>query len=119
MGTILNDDGPVLGINDVTLMEGNVGVKNFTFTVKLSPASTGAVTVRYTTANGSAIAGNDYTARSGTLTFAAGQTSKTIAVPVSGDLTVEPNEAFKVNLSSPSGATIFDGQGVGTILNND
>jgi hypothetical protein len=119
VGTILNDDGPVLRINDVSKAEGNSGTTPFTFTVTLSPASTVPVTVKYATANGTALAGSDYTAASGTLTFAPGQTSQTVTVNVMGNTTVEPNETFAVNLSAASGATLFDGQGVGTILNDD
>ena len=77
------------------------------------------MTVNYATANGTALAGSDYTAASGTLTFAPGQTSKTVTVNVTGDTVVEPNETFVVNLSAPTGATLFDGQGLGTILNDD
>ena len=119
IGIILNDEGPVLRINDVSKAEGNSGVTALTFTVTLPPASRGPVTVNYATANGSALAGSDYTATSGTLTFIAGQTSKTVTVNVIGNTMVEPNETFVVNLSSAVGATILDGQGVGTILNDD
>ena len=120
MGTILNDEGPVLRINDVSKAEGNSGTTAFTFTVSLSPASAGTVTVKYATANGTATAGSDYTAVSPTLlTFAPGQTSQTVTVNVTGDTVQEANETFFVNLSSPSGATLFDGQGLGTILNDD
>lgn len=65
--------------------------------------------------NGSATAGSDYQAASGTLTIPAGQTSGTITVLVNGDRLGEPNETFVVNLSAPTNATIADGQGVGTI----
>ena len=119
VGVILNDEGPVLRINDVTLSEGNAGTKNFVFTVTLLPASTGVVTVKYATANGTALAGSDYTATSGTLTFSAGQTSKPVTVSVLGNTVVEANETFVVNLSGAVGATLFDGQGVGMILNDD
>lgn len=119
VGTILNDDGPVLRINDVSKAEGNTGTTAFTFTVSRSPASTSTVTVNYATANSTALAGSDYTAKSGTLTFAANETGKTITVPVLGDTTKETNETFAINLLTASGATIFDGQGVGTITNDD
>lgn len=124
VGTIIdNDDStPVLSqlsINDVSVTEGDSGSKNATFTVSLSAASTESITVDYGTGNGTATAGSDYTAESGTLTFAAGETSKTISVAVTGDTTVESDETFNVNLSNASNATIGDGQGVGTILNND
>ena len=121
-GTITNDDTaalPTLSINDVTVAEGNSGTTTASFTVTLSAASTSTVTASYATANGTATAGSDYVAQTGTLSFTAGQTSKTISVTVNGDTTVEPNETFIVNLSSPSGATLADAQGQGTITNDD
>lgn len=110
---------PTLSINDVSITEGDSGSKNATFTVNLSAASTESISVDYGTGNDTATAGSDYTAESGTLTFAAGETSKTISVAVTGDTTVESDETFNVNLSNASNATIGDSQGVGTILNND
>jgi sugar lactone lactonase YvrE len=90
------------------------------FTVSLSSPSAVPVTVSYTTANGdgagAATAGSDYTAASGTLTFAPGETTKTILVQTLPDEEFDPEETFTVNLSNPStGATIADGLGVGTI----
>jgi hypothetical protein len=122
MGTILNDDGATSGlsINNMSKAEGSRGTSlPFIFTVTLSPARSSPVTVNYATANGTATAPSDYTAKNGTLTFAPGETSKPVSVSVNGDRVVEPNETFTVNLSSPSGATLSDGQGVGTILNDD
>jgi hypothetical protein len=110
---------PSLSIGDATVNEGQAGSTSATFTVALSAASSQAVTVSYATSNGTATAGSDYAAASGVLTFAAGQTSRTIAVPVSGDTAAEPDETFFVNLSAPAGATIADGQGQGTIANDD
>jgi hypothetical protein len=110
---------PTLSINDATVNEGNSGTTNAAFTVSLSAASTQAITVSYGTANGTATAGSDYTAVTGQLTFNAGETSKTIGIPISGDPTVEPNETFFLNLSNPTNATISDGQGLGTIRNDD
>ncbi|HEV7609807.1 MAG TPA: Calx-beta domain-containing protein [Steroidobacteraceae bacterium] len=110
---------PTLGIDDVSVNEGNAGIATATFTVSLSAASASAVTVNYTTADATATAGSDYAAANGTLTFAAGQTTKTVAVSVNGDATVEPNETFVVNLSAAAGATIADAQGQGTIVNDD
>jgi chitinase len=81
--------------------------------------STQPVTVAYATGNGTATAGSDYQAASGTLTFAPGETTKTITVLVYGDRLGEPNETFVVNLSGPTNATIADGQGVGTILDDE
>jgi hypothetical protein len=111
--------GPGVTISDVSVVEGDKGSKNADFTVSLSASSTGTVTVNYATADGTAIAGSDYTAASGTLTFDPGQTSKTITVKVTGDRIDEPDETFTVNLNGASGATITDGTGVGTIIDND
>ncbi|SEP49729.1 Aryl-phospho-beta-D-glucosidase BglC, GH1 family [Rhodospirillales bacterium URHD0017] len=110
---------PTISIDDASITEGDSGSSQLTFTVKLSQAASGPVTVNYSTANGTATAGSDYTARTGTITFAAGETTKTITIPVTGDTTVEANETFTVNLASPSGATIADGAATGTIVNND
>ena len=124
-GTILNDDSalPALSIGDVTLAEGDSGTKTFNFTVSMSGSNTLGASVSYATANGStnpATAGSDYVATSGTLTWAAGDTSsQTISVTVNGDTTVEPDETFYVNLSSPTNATLSKSQGVGTIQNDD
>ncbi len=110
---------PALAITDVTVTEGNVGTASAVFTVSLSAASSQPVTINFTTANGTAIAGSDYQAASGTLTFAPGQLSQTSTVLVLGDRLPEPNETFVVNLSGATNATITDGQGVGTILDNE
>jgi Calx-beta domain len=77
------------------------------------------VTVQYATADGTATAGSDYQSISNTLTFGPGEISKSVTIAISGDTAVEPNEIFFVNLSGASGATISDGQGVGTIVNDD
>src|SRR5262249_31381902 len=71
------------------------------------------------TANITATAGSDYTARSGTVVIPAGRTSATITVAATGDRLGEANETFAVNLSSPTNATIAHGQGVGTIVDNE
>ena len=110
---------PSLRINDVSVSEGNTGSVNAIFTVTLSTASSRPVTVHYATADGTASAGNDFTAASGDVTFAPGQTSKTISVAVRGDRLAEPTETFVVNLSAATNATIADGQGIGTILDNE
>jgi len=110
---------PSLSVSDATVTEGNAGTVNAVFTVTLSAASAQTVTVSYATANGSASAGSDYAAASGTLTFAPGTTSQTVTVAVTGDTLPEANETFLVNLGSPTNATIAKGQGQGTILNDD
>jgi chitinase len=120
--TITNDDTPALpalSIADASITEGNSGTKLMTLTVTLSAPASGPVTVGYATANGTATAGSDYTAKSGTLSFAAGETSKTIQVAITGDATSEANESFKVNLTNPAGAMIADGEAIATITNDD
>ncbi|KAF0103975.1 MAG: endoglucanase [Rhodospirillaceae bacterium] len=110
---------PSLSIADVSVQEGNAGTRLMTFTVTLSAAAAGPVTVAYSTADGTATSGSDYVAASGTLTFAAGETSKTIQVTVNGDTAVEGNEAFTVRLANAAGATIIDGSATGTLTNDD
>ena len=111
---------PTLRVNDVSIAEGDSGSTNLLFTVTLSAANAAKViTARYATANGSATAGSDYTAKSGTVSFPKGSTTQTVSVPVIGDTAVETDETFNLNLSSPANATIADGSGVGTILNDD
>ncbi len=118
-GQILNDDPlPTISIGDVSQAEGDSGQSNFVFQVTLSALSGQQVTVAYSTADGTATVGNsDYVATSGTLTFAPGVGTQTVTVKVVGDLFVEPNETFQVNLASPTNATLADGQGIGTIQN--
>jgi len=117
-GTITNDDSTQLSITDVTDSE---SVGTFKFIVSLSKASATSVSVRVATANGTAKSGRtgDYTAVSGTLTFAPGELSKTVSVTVRNDTTIEPTETFFVSLSSASGATIADAQAIGSILDDD
>jgi hypothetical protein len=123
-----------LSINDVTVTEGNAGTVNAVFTVTLAGAQGSClpVTVNYANADGTATAGSDYVATSGQLTFAPGETTKTITVQVLGDLMTEPNETFTVNLSNAVNATLAaavrpgglraalaGGQGIGTIVDDD
>ena len=110
---------PRIAIGDVTITEGNTGERVATFTVNLSTSSAQAVAVDYATANGTAIAGSDYVSRSGMLTFAPGETTKTITILIIGDRMGESNETFLVNLSGVTNATLADGQGVGTILDDE
>ena len=120
-GTILNDDLPNLTINDVTANEGNAGTTNFTFTVSLSaPAGPGGVTFDIATANGTATAGVDYVAQSLTgQTIPAGSSAYTFTLLVNGDTLNEPSETFFVNVTNVVNAVVVDGQGVGTIVNDD
>ena len=117
--TIVAAAPPTLSIGDASVVEGNSGTTNATFTVSLSKASSETVTVNWATANDTAGAGSDYTGGSGTLSFSSGQMSKTITVQVSGDTAAEGAETFKVNLSGASNATVSDAQAIGTISNDD
>ncbi len=107
--------GPSFSINDAQGTEGDTLV----FTVTKTGATTSTYSVSYATAHGTAN-GVDYTATSGTLTFAPADVTKTISVVTKTDLKAEVTEVFYVNLSNPTnGATITDGQGVGSIFNDD
>ena len=114
----MNDDATI-SVADASVTEGNNGTSTLAFTVTLSAAASGPVTVAYATSNGTAKAGQDYVARTGTLTFAAGETSKVVHVQVTGDTAVEANETVRLTLSSPTGAAIKDGSAIGTIVNDD
>ena len=110
--------GPALvSVADAEAREGpGSGVE---FAVTLNRAASGTVTVDYATADGTAVAGEDYTATSGTLTFAAGERAKTVSVPILDDGHDEGKETFLLRLSNASGAVIADGEAVGTIINAD
>jgi hypothetical protein len=108
-----------LSVSDTWVYEQHDGTFLAAFTVTLSEPAGETVTVAYATADGTAKAKSDYLATSGTLTFAPGETTKTITVAVKGDMRVEDDEYFTVNLSSAVGATIEDGRGIGSILNDD
>ncbi len=112
-------NAPQLQIRGVTISEGNTGTVAAQFTVTLSAASTQTVTVAYATADGTATAGSDYQAASGTLTFAPGETSKTVTVLVNGDRLAEQNETFLVTLSAATNANTLGGRAVGTILDDE
>jgi hypothetical protein len=120
-GTILNDDLPNLSINDVTLAEGNAGTTNFTFTASLTaPAGPGGVTFDIATANGTATAGTDYVANTlAAQTIPAGTSTYTFTVQATGDALNEANETFFVNVTNVVNAVVVDGQGIGTITNDD
>jgi uncharacterized protein len=119
-GTITNDDSPpIASIADAAVAEGDDGVTYLVFTVTLDHASNGTVTFDYDTTAGSAIEGSDYLGSSGQVTFAPGETSETISIPLIGDDAPENNETFTVTLSNPSGGTIGDGTATGTITNDD
>jgi chitinase len=114
--TIIDDDGkPNLSINDVSVTEGGTA----TFTVSLSKATSVPVTFTYATVDGTAKAGEDYTSTSNNRTIPAGSTSTTITVTTLGDNANESTETFRVLLSYVGGATVLDGDGLGTITDDD
>jgi hypothetical protein len=111
---------PQISINDVTVTEGDDGTQTFVFTVSLSNAYDEDVSVNYATADGTATAGSDYSAASGTLTWTAGDSkSQYIVVHMNGDTALESDETFFVNLTDPTFATLSNSQSVGTIQNDD
>lgn len=121
--TIDDDDAPLpnFTIDDVTITEGNSGTVDAVFTITLSAAAEEAITVDWTTQDNAAVAPDDFTAGNGTLTFAAGETTKTVTVSVNGDAEDESNvETYFVSLSNVTGpATISDNTGVGYITDDD
>ena len=113
---------PVVGkvsIKDVSVKEGDTGFVDAIFALTLDSAVNQPVTVKFDTADGTAVAPGDYTAASGTVTFAANDTAENAIVKVRGDTVDEPDETFTVTLSAPTGATIDDGTAVGTIVDDD
>ncbi len=121
MGSIADNDAPTVSISDgtpnpATEAEG----ASISFTVTLSNPADRTMTVEYTTVNGTATAGSDYTTTTGTITFLAGETTGTITVPVLDDNIFEDSEAFTVELGATTGGvTVLDGEGVGSIADND
>ena len=107
-------------ISDAQGKEGRSGTTAFTFVVSLSGNPLSPVTVSYATAAGTATAPSDFQSANGTLTFPVGVSTQRITVAVVGDKVRERNETFFVNLSNPSpNAYLGDGQGVGTIVDDD
>jgi len=109
---------PETHISDASVVEGNSGTTNAVFHVTVTP-HTKVVTVSYVTVDGTAQAGSDYQATSGTLTFNPGETSKDVPVPVIGDTQVEGDELFFVNLHTLSAGYVVKGQGEGTIIDDE
>lgn len=108
--------GVSFSVNNVSVTEGG----NLVFTVQKTGSAAATINIDYATANGTASAGSDYTAKSGTLSFLTTDTSKTVSVATTDDGTFESAETLFLNLSNPTGgATVSDGQGQGTINDND
>jgi hypothetical protein len=120
--TVYDDDAPVarpsLSTDDIEVTESD-GVQEATFALRLSNAANGTVTVSYETADDSATASADYEHRSGVVTFAPGETARTIVVPIAGDGVHEETETFTLLLSNASGAILPDVSAICTILNDD
>jgi len=121
VGYLVNDDGPLLSINDIAVGEGDAGTKVMTFTVSLSKVAPGPVSYTFLTqAGGDAVAGVDYVATTqANQVIPQGQLSKTHTVVINGDTTIEPTEVLLAYVRQPVGASVWDGQGTGYILNDD
>jgi Calx-beta domain len=118
--TILDDDAtPRLSVSDVSTVEGDSGFSFVLFEATLDVASPTPVSVDFVTQGGTATEGTDYIASSGSVSFAPGQMTSVISVAVLGDLVPEPDETFFLRLQNPQGAVIDDGEGIGTIVNDD
>lgn len=111
--------GPQLAVGPARRYEGDGEDAALLFFVSLSAPAQVPVTVRYQTEDGTATAGSDYTAMTGTETFAVGETRKLLYVPLLGDVEEEADETFVLSLSDALGAPIAFGQGLGTIVNDD
>jgi hypothetical protein len=118
-GFIVDDDGPTVSINDVSVTEGNTGTKAATFTLTLSGPSVEAIAVRVVTSPGTATAAVDYSSINLVVIFQPGIVTRTFDVAIIGDTNLESNETFVVNITESFAATIADGEGVGTILDDD
>lgn len=109
-----------VSVSDIRVVEGDLGTTNANFVVRLTAGSLLPVTLQYATQDGTATAGTDYTATSGSLTFAPGEFVKTVSVPILGDRIAETDETFKLLLSNPSrGTTIRTPQATCTIANDE
>ncbi|MDT4966099.1 MAG: large repetitive protein [Acidobacteriota bacterium] len=110
---------PNISINDITVTEGDSGTTAANFTVTLSAPTTHRVTINYATANGTGIKGIDYSETTGAISFQPGETTKTISVPIIGDVSDEFDETFKLNISNATVGIVVRAQGTGTIEDND
>ena len=108
-----------MSIDDVTVTEGNSGTTNASFTASLSATSSQTVTVDYASIEGTATSPEDFGAVERPAQLRAGRTSKTITVPVAGDVLDEDHENYTIALSNPTGATLGDDLGLGTITDDD
>jgi hypothetical protein len=122
VGVTIIGTGPApitLSVTDTSVVEGNSGLTSCTFIVRLSAPALDTIVVQYATADGTATAGVDYVAASGSLTFARGQISKTVTVNVIGDTNVEDAETFQFVASTTAGGIVSSATGVATIRDDD
>jgi len=123
LGVILNDDAvqaqPKITVSDPFITEGNTGNSTAGFILSLDSTSTQNISLNFSTANQTAFSPSDYIATAGIVTFAPGTTLRTINVPVVGDVLVEPDETFRLNLGTPVNATLLKNAGIATIVNDD
>ncbi len=113
---LLGSAQPSLFIEDVTVVPGDAGTVEAVLAVHLQPASLDAVSVDYATEDGTAVAGEDYVAESGSLSFAPGETYREVRIGVLGSVLYEPTEEFSVRLGTVSGASVIDDLGVATVI---
>ena len=119
-GTITNDDFPMLSIADAMITEGDSGAVILTFAVSMDQTAVGDVTVDFASSNVVATAGDDYVATNGSLTIVEGDTTAVVDVTINGDIDIEQDEQFVVNLLNPSNnVRIADNEAVGLIVNDD
>ncbi|MEP6625047.1 MAG: Calx-beta domain-containing protein, partial [Acidimicrobiia bacterium] len=121
-GSIIDDDfesGVQMSVGNAAIEEGTTGTRTLRVTVTLSATSTHATSASFATSDGTATAGVDYTATSGTVHIAAGSNRATISIPVSADTTTEANESIHITLSNPVGLVLRRFNGTGTINNDD
>jgi hypothetical protein len=110
---------PGMSVSDLSIVEGNTGSKSATVTITLSKAASTPITVNYGTFDGTARAGEDYVSGSGTVSFAAGETSKSVNITINGDTTYEADETFQVRLTNASGASLLKSSGTITLVNDE
>ena len=116
-GTITNDDLPSINLSpNQIVVEGNTSPQSITYTVTLSNPSTQPITVKYATANGTAISGLDYTDKLGTLTFAPGVTNQSFKIPILNDNLNETDETFTLQLTAPTNAVLGANSTISTTI---
>ena len=119
-GTILNDDSkPTISAPAVSVPEGNGYTNTITFSLSLSAASVESISVDFFTSDGTALAGTDYAATNGSITFDPGVTNRTITMAIPSDILPEPDKVFYLNLTNAINATVATTPVTGTILNDD